>query len=457
MKLRKILAGAMALVMVAGTVLVAPVETKAALVNQSKVYDATAVNISATETSLVTGNDTTLTASAVGLVVDGSTGWNSAGGDHYPLTGDFDVTIEFYNDAFIRDAENWSNFVFEVFNDANQGYTFRADRYGWDFGLAASYEDSAIWNWDAFATLDNAVVSLDLKKVDANIFNVTVRVGENVIGGYKVTMAAAIPNDFYVRVGSDGGKIEVQRFIDNNASATVGEFGKITWSSSNESVATVDANGKVTAVAPGTANIVATCGEKSATCAVTVSDLQIPMTGIELTTDKTEIKVGATAQLTTTIAPADTTDDKTVTYTSSNETIATVDANGKVTAVKPGTVTITATVGTFTDKVEITVPVVPVTSIELKVDKTDLEKGDIVNVVATVNPADTTDDKTITWTSSNEKVATVKEGVVKGISSGKATITATIDGLSELMLTLLSLIPLIYTLLSTLTLYHYLT
>jgi len=151
------------------------------------------------------------------------------------------------------------------------------------------------------------------------------------------------------------------------------------------------------------------------------------MTGIELTTDKTEIKVGATAQLTTTIAPADTTDDKTVTYTSSNETIATVDANGKVTAVKPGTVTITATVGTFTDKVEITVPVVPVTSIELKVDKTDLEKGDIVNVVATVNPADTTDDKTITWTSSNEKVAKVDaNGTVTAVGGGNATITAAI-------------------------------
>ena len=143
MKLRKILAGAMALVMVAGSLLVGPVEAKAALVSESKVYDATAVNISATETSLVTGNDTTLTASAVGLVVDGSTAWNSAGGDYYPLTGDFDVTIEFYNDAFIKGTDNWNNFVFEVFNDANQGYTFRADRWGWDFGLTGTWEDSA--------------------------------------------------------------------------------------------------------------------------------------------------------------------------------------------------------------------------------------------------------------------------------------------------------------------------
>ena len=200
----------------------------------------------------------------------------------------------------------------------------------------------------------------------------------------------------------------------------------ITWSSSDTTKATVDNTGKVTGVAEGTVTITAKVSDTIVdTYEVEVQALQIPITGIELTTDKTEIKVGATAQLTTTIAPADTTDDKTVTYTSSDETIATVDANGKVTAVKPGTVTITAKVGTFTDTVEITVPVVPVTSIDLKVDKKDLEKGDIVNIVATVNPADTTEDKTITWTSSNEKVAKVDaNGTVTAVGGGNATITA---------------------------------
>ena len=202
----------------------------------------------------------------------------------------------------------------------------------------------------------------------------------------------------------------------------------ITWSSSDTSKATVDNTGKVTGVTEGKVTITAKVSDTIVdTYEVEVQALQIPMTGIELTTDKTEIKVGTTAQLTTTIAPADTTDDKTVTYTSSDETIATVDSNGKVTAVKPGTVTITAKVGTFTDTVEITVPVVKITDIKLTVDKTDLEKGDIVNVVATVNPADTTEDKTITWTSSNEKVATVDaNGTVTAVGGGNATITATI-------------------------------
>ena len=204
----------------------------------------------------------------------------------------------------------------------------------------------------------------------------------------------------------------------------------ITWTSSDNSVATVDNTGKVTGVAEGNVTITAKVSDTIVdTYDVTVQALAIPITGIDVTTDKTEIKVGTTAQLTTTVNPADTTDDKTVTYTSSDEKIAKVDANGKVTAVAPGTATITASVldGAFKDTVEITVPVVAITDIKLTVDKTDLDKGDIVNVVATVNPADTTEDKTITWTSSNEKVATVDaNGTVTAVGGGNATITATI-------------------------------
>ncbi len=426
MKLKKVLAGALAVVMAVGAILVAPVDAKAELVSESKVYDATALNISATEKALAVGAEETLTASAVGLVVDGSATWNSAGGDYYPLTGDFDVTIDFYNDAYIRGTDNWFNFVFEVFNDANQGYTFRADRYGWAFGLTGTYEDAAIWNWDAFATMDNAVVSLDFKKVDANIFTVMVRVGENVIGGYKMTMDAAIPNDFYVRVGSDGGKIEVQRFIDNTSSATVGEFGKITWSSSNEEVATVDANGKVTAVGAGNANIIATCGTQTATCAVTVAADSNAVTGIEIEADKTEIKIGETAQITANVALENpdkaATEDTTVTYTSSDEKVATVDATGKVTAVAVGKATITAKVGEFTDTVEITVPAVPATALDVKVDKTELKVGESAQITATVTPEDTTD--VITYESSNGKVVTVDEnGKVAAVGAGVATVT----------------------------------
>lgn len=433
MKLKKILAGVMAVVMAAGSLLAAPVETKAANVDASKVYDATEVVISDTSKKLVAGTTCQLSAYALGLLVDGSTVWNSMGGDQFLLKDDFDVAIRFYNEAFIRDNNNWSNFVFEILGGADtKGITLRSDNYGWLFGDGSqepTFVNERTWgdDWSNWANICNKqFVVLNAKKTDANTVVVKITFEESeAVETYTITYPSGVPSEMRIQVGADGGKVWLSEFVDN---ASIGLQGNtITWTSSNENAATVDANGKVTAVAEGTTVITATCGEKTASCSIDVQALAIPITGIDVTTDKTEIKVGTTALLTTTINPADTTDDKTVTYTSSDEKVATVDVNGKVTAVAPGTATITATVGEFTDTVKITVPAVAITDIKLSVDKTALDKGDIINIVATVNPADTTEDKTITWTSSNEKVATVDaNGTVTAVGGGNATITAAI-------------------------------
>ena len=116
----------------------------------------------------------------------------------------------------------------------------------------------------------------------------------------------------------------------------------VTWSSSNEAVATVN-NGTVTAVAVGLANISAKAGGKMATCSVTVTAKEIPVTGIALEPTSVTIEAGQTAVLTATVSPADAT-NATVTWSSSNESVATVD-NGTVTAVAAGSATITATAG----------------------------------------------------------------------------------------------------------------
>ncbi|MEE1365723.1 MAG: leucine-rich repeat protein, partial [Muribaculaceae bacterium] len=117
----------------------------------------------------------------------------------------------------------------------------------------------------------------------------------------------------------------------------------VTWKSSNEAVATVDANGKVTAVAVGEATITATTADgsnKSATCKITVA--KTLATSISLDKTSATLKATETLTLKATVAPATTT-DKSVTWTSSNEAVATVDANGKVTAVSVGEATIIAT------------------------------------------------------------------------------------------------------------------
>ena len=117
----------------------------------------------------------------------------------------------------------------------------------------------------------------------------------------------------------------------------------VTWNSSNESVAIVDENGEVTAIAVGEATITATTTDGSnlsATCKVTV----VPTLAETITLDKTEISLEATetATLVATVLPELTT-NKSVTWTSSNEAVATVDANGIVTAIAVGEAVITAT------------------------------------------------------------------------------------------------------------------
>ena len=117
----------------------------------------------------------------------------------------------------------------------------------------------------------------------------------------------------------------------------------LTWTSDNEDVATVDENGLVTAVSVGEANITATAVDGSgvtATCKVTVTPKLV--TSVILDESELTIEKNFTEQLTATVAPDDA-DNLSLTWTSDNEEVATVDKNGLVTAVGEGTATITAT------------------------------------------------------------------------------------------------------------------
>lgn len=117
---------------------------------------------------------------------------------------------------------------------------------------------------------------------------------------------------------------------------------KVVWTSSKPTVATVDENGNITALAAGTTEITATAGSVSAVCKVTVEGVKVSK--VELNKTSVSLKAGETEQLTATVTPDNAT-DKTVTWTSSKPTVAAVDENGKITAVAPGTATITATAG----------------------------------------------------------------------------------------------------------------
>ncbi|MBQ6302047.1 MAG: Ig-like domain-containing protein [Bacteroidales bacterium] len=199
----------------------------------------------------------------------------------------------------------------------------------------------------------------------------------------------------------------------------------VTWTSSNTTVATVSSNGLVTAKTPGSAEITVKTndGGSTATCYITVKAKVIPVTGISLNTSSMTMKVGETKSLSATVTPSNAT-DKTVTWKSSDSSVATVDSNGKVTAKSAGSVTISATAGSFTANCSVTV-VVPVESVSLNKTELTIEKGKNATLTATINPSNATD-KTVTWKSSNTAIATVDQnGKVTAVEVGSAVITVT--------------------------------
>ncbi len=196
----------------------------------------------------------------------------------------------------------------------------------------------------------------------------------------------------------------------------------VTWSSGNTSVAKVDQNGKITAVNKGTTTITAKVGSKTASCNVTV---KVPLTGISLNKTTLALNRGVTETLTVNYNPSDTTDSKTVTWSSENTSVAKVDQNGKITAVDVGTTNILAKVGNKTASCSVTVKA-PLTGISLNKTTLSLRKQSTETLVVSYDPINTTDDKTITWTSDNEEVATVSGGTVSALKEGTATITATV-------------------------------
>ena len=204
----------------------------------------------------------------------------------------------------------------------------------------------------------------------------------------------------------------------------------VSWRSSNSEVATVDANGTVTAKRAGTAVITATSTNgKTAGCTVTVSKKEIPITEISLDKSSATLTEGETTTLTATVLPENTTDSKSVSWSSSNSEVATVDANGTVTAKRAGTVVITAT-STNGKTAGCTVTVsrkeIPITEISLDKSSATLTEGETTTLVATVLPENTTYGKSVKWSSSNVAVATVDlMGKVTAKSAGTAIITAT--------------------------------
>lgn len=194
------------------------------------------------------------------------------------------------------------------------------------------------------------------------------------------------------------------------------------WSSSAESIVSV-VNGVLTAHKGGIGKIKVSNGHNIvAYCKVTVI---CPVESISLNKSYIELFKGEMVTLNATIYPEDAT-NKNVVWTSSNESVATV-INGTVTALRSGQTTIIATTedGAKTACCDITVTSI-VEQISLDKSSVELLEGEELTLVATISPDDATN-KGVTWTSSNESVATVVNGVVTAIKAGQTMVTVTTE------------------------------
>jgi len=202
---------------------------------------------------------------------------------------------------------------------------------------------------------------------------------------------------------------------------------EIQWSSSNSLVAQVSQTGVVTAISPGVILIVASTkdGGIIAICNVTVVDEHVSVTNIELDVSELTLGVGYIRALVPIISPANAT-NKAVMWASQHPSIATVNQNGTITALRPGETSIIATAVDGGRSVACALTViqtsVPVSGVTLTTKNLTLAPDDEFQLNAVVSPSTATN-KGLIWLSSNAEVATVSStGNVKAIAQGYAVI-----------------------------------
>ena len=198
----------------------------------------------------------------------------------------------------------------------------------------------------------------------------------------------------------------------------------IEWSSSDETVASVSEDGTVTAVNGGEAVITAKANGYSTSCKVHVS---VPLNSISISSPdgKDLITKGQTLQLQVAFDPEDTTDDRTVNWTSSDDTIASVDQSGLVRGLSEGEAVISAQAGNHTAEFTVKVEEIKLNSISLNKDTATIHRGESEELTVIYDPENTTDDKTAIWKSSDPEIVSVDgNGKVTANAIGSAIITA---------------------------------
>ena len=316
-----------------------------------------------------------------------------------------------------------------------------------------------------------AAMAITLVGCGVKITNIAVPESATVEKGESITLPVVYGTDEAPAVTPETAATGESTEIDEKVAKAAGKL-TIEWTSSDESVATVDETGTVTAVAAGEANVTASVKDADIAASTHIKVVVTPTGVVALESIDLVTNGENTKDLDAKLVPADATDVK-LAYESSDESVATVDETGKVTAVANGECTITTYVTAKTEDAEAselsavvveaadseevddsvaTMPedlaamdsafgVVPEdlkaetkVTVTTNVENVTLDKaegvftvGNTVTVTATVTP-DTATNASVTWSSSDEAIATVdSEGKITAVAPGTATITAVSD------------------------------
>ena len=205
---------------------------------------------------------------------------------------------------------------------------------------------------------------------------------------------------------------------------------KVAWTSNNETVATVDSSGVVTAKGEGQCTITVTTDDfgYTATCEITVLEqppVVIDVTGVSLDESEVTLNIGDTKQLNAVVEPENAT-NKNVTWSTLDYKIATVDLNGVVTAKAQGEtlVLVTTVNGAIKDTCRILVSA-PVTGVSFRMNRVEIIVGKTQLMAATVFPLEALN-RNVSWSSGNPDIAEIDEnGIVTAKALGKSQITVT--------------------------------
>ena len=282
------------------------------------------------------------------------------------------------------------------------------------------------------AVIATAAMALSLVGCGVKVTNISVPDAATLEKGESITLPVNFGTEdapAETPVIATGESATAETAAQDEKIAKAAEKLTLAWTSSDESVATVDETGTVTAVAAGEAEITAAVKdtEMQDVCVITVKvsakELKVPDTLDVKLNDTDEAAIEAKCE------PEDASNIS-FDFASSDEKVATVDKDGKVKVLKAGECDITTTLMQDGEKVaEKTTHVkafYEVESITLDSNEGKLTVGNSHTIKATVAPEEVAAETTIEWSSSNEKVATVdSNGKVTAVSSGNATITAT--------------------------------